>query len=76
MTPYALEPAGRHRGWQVWALVRQRLDVRGAGGFCGVAAQREPVAILLHRAGETRAFPLTAEAADPEQLAGRIREAR
>jgi hypothetical protein len=76
MTGYVLERAGQHGGWQVWALLRQRLDTRGIAGLGVVTARREPLAIMLRRDGETRAFALTAELADPESLADRIRRAR
>ena len=73
---YALENAGHHAGWEVLALVRQRVDGHAAPGHRAVTALRVPLAILLHRPGRTRAFALTGEARDPEALAALIRAAR
>ena len=71
-----LENAGRHAGWEVWVLVRQRIESRSARGIHAVTGCRDPLAILLIRPGRVLAFPLIADLEDPERLAAQIRMAR
>lgn len=73
---YFLEKAGDHAGWEVRALVQQRVDGHAGPGQCAVTGLRVPLAILLHRPGHTRAFALSSAARDPETLAALIRAAR